>query len=201
MKIRVVKELDIKQKESLGQGAFHTVYPNKLHPDQVIKTKTPKTVDFEGKQYFVLPNIDKKDIEAMKDNPDLFAKVLKYNERWAILEKLDTESIQRDLDILAQGMIKMFINQPKMAKEMGMDNVFDVEVSDIDPSAYLNYYRRDKVFIKAVYRYCKNRDFLLKLITLIRDAYKRVGDIKHSIDIKYDNIGYDKGKNIKILDI
>lgn len=197
-----LKELDIKRKDPLGQGAFHTVYPSKSHPEQVIKTKTVKTIDFEGKTYDILDNIDKHEIEAMKKNPDLFAKVYRYNEKYAIIEKLDTKSIQSDLESLSQGMIKLLMNQPKIGEILGiLKNPIDLEVDDLDVSAYMNLYRRDKVFIKALYRFCKNKEFFVKLLTLIKDVYRRVGDIKHTIDIKFDNIGYDNQKNIKILDI
>ena len=34
-----MNEISIQQKNQLGQGAYHTIYPSKLHPDKVIKTK------------------------------------------------------------------------------------------------------------------------------------------------------------------
>lgn len=196
-----IHELNIQPKKPLGQGTEHTAFPYEKFQDKVIKTRNGN-VEVKGNKFVKTnnSNLNQEEIQTFKDNPDLFAHVYKSTDRYAILEKLNTHDIRKDLDELTEGMIKFFIRNPNISAFFTPKDPTTLETDDFNVSADIMINRNDKEFLKGVLKNTKNKDFFRKLLTFIKTVYSR-NLPKKSIDIHDGNLGYDKQGNIKLLDI
>ena len=198
-----VTELNIKQKNPLGSGAYHGVFPFERFQDKVVKSKLGR-LEFTGNH---VKNVDKSDkmnldeINVFKRYPNLFAKVYTSNERYAILEKLDQPSLEHDINGVSQGMLDYLRKYPK--KNKFFTSRF-MRPEDLDASVYLNLYmKNDKTLIKGIFDYTKDKKFFMKLVDFLYklDNIDLPRGYRKMIDIQKANMGYDKDKNIKMLDI
>lgn len=197
-----MNELNIKSKTQLGAGTEHTVFPYERFQDKVIKTKT-RNITFQGSTIKQIPggSLNMEEMEIFKNYPEFFAHVYKLTNRYAIIEKLDTASIEKDLDNLATGLIKYFIDNPERANFFTLKDPSLLTSQDFSVSADIYQNLRDPDFLKGLFDYAPDKKFCKKLITFIANVYKLKNELKRGIDVHNGNLGYDKDKNIKLLDI
>jgi len=186
-----IQELDIRKKPILGAGAFHNVYDYALSKGKVIKTKQHGTLDLRQMKVFA-------------DNPQFFAKVYKYNDKWAIIEKLDVPAFKADENLIAEGIFKFIYTHPD---DKGMPYTIDPEdsdASDIDVTRFIWYTlaKEDPGILKRVARYCPQ--------PLFNDWVKWFKDLDNekdsslemrNVDIHEANFGYNKEGELRLLDI
>ena len=105
----VIFEVVVTNKEMLGKGKDHVVYDYKSDPTKVIKSawgvdKGQYKYGAESNRHLVDLNSDH--IEIFLKYPNLFPKVYKYNNRYAIIEKLDTSKVYQDQKDLYEQLIQ-----------------------------------------------------------------------------------------------
>lgn len=197
-------EIQVRRKEKLGAGSQHNVYNFEKFQDKIIKTRFGNLiVNPQGNWERI--STDKLDLDEMKvfqENPDLFAKVFKVTERYAVIEKLDTDSILKDInDKVAEAIVKTFIMDPELAKISTNKKPAELTSQDFDGIGMLNAYRNSKAFIKGVLKYTSDQDFVIQLLQLINKAYNTITSPgKRTVDIHEKNVGYDKQGKVKLLD-
>lgn len=202
----MIRELDIKQKRPLGAGAFHDVFPYKAFDNKVIKTRKG-TVKFTMNGKAELSDREPMNLNDMKifsEHPQFFAHVFKFNERYAVIEKLDVEAFKKDELIVAQGIFKFCIEKPMMISTVlpytfnpKMQDVTDIDVMKI--LYFLVGKDRADVRVQILGKYCYNSK-------KIDEWYKFMVDLDHTfgkraIDVHDANFGYNKEKKLKLLDI
>jgi len=195
-----MKEISIRRKEPIGSGTVHNVYDFEKFKDKIIKTKYGDMRIVNGQLQRINSNkIDQKEIETFINNPNLFAKVYKVTERYAVIEKLDTKSFLNDVqEKVAPAVVKTFIQNPELSAEWTSKKPEELTSQDFDGAGMLNAFRNHKEFIKGVLKNTPDRDFVIELLKLINTAYNEIP--KHVVDIHENNIGYDKEGNMKLLD-
>ncbi len=193
-------EINIRKKEPIGSGTVHNVYDFEKFKDKIIKTKYGDTVFQNGELKRINTNtLNQNEMKIFQNNPDLFAKVYKVTERYAIIERLDTKKMLSDIqEKVAPAILKTFIEHPNMAKEWTSKPPTEMTSQDFDGAGMLNAFRNHNLFIKNVLKNTSDKEFVLKLIRLITLAYEQIH--RHVIDIHENNLGYDKEGNIKLLD-
>ncbi len=185
-------EEEIRQKGELGMGRDHIVYPFEKDPSKVIKVAY---IGDWGKP--VGSGVLKAShIEKMLDYPDIFPKVYKHNDRYAIIEKLNTDEIENDDEIL-----------------------YDV-VSKYDLSLFKNSSTVSSAIEEMFWRGTKNPELLHKLRELVikdkdLEPYEKTLTIDYielflkvkeqipnasDLDVHSGNIGYDFNGKLKLLD-
>lgn len=202
-----MNELNIQPKTPIGKGSYHVAFNFEHFKDKVIKTKRG---NFKiGPDNKLSPvknqgeNLDIDEIETFIDNPDIFAKVYKYTDRYAIIEKLDTENFKRDLNNkIADAIVKAFINNPKLSSEFTLKKPRDLTAQDFDASVTLTIgFNNHPELIPLVLKFSSDRQFTSKFIKFLRIIERRADEQNWtSIDIHENNIGYDKEGNFKLLD-
>ena len=195
-----MEEINIRRKEPMGSGTVHNVYDFERFKDKVIKTKYGDLKFINGEMKRVNTNkLDQREMEVFADNPDLFAKVYKVTERYAVLERLDTKNILNDIQTkVAPAIVKTFIQNPELAAEWTSKKPEELTSQDFDGAGMLNAFRNHKEFVRGVLRNTPDKEFVIDLLKLINKAYNTIH--KHVIDIHENNLGYDKEGNIKLLD-
>lgn len=209
--LEIFNEVQVKPKDRIGFGAFHSVYPNLKFQDKVIKTKHGGlTQDMEGK-FHTLPQdndskLDLDEIETFQRHPDIFCKVYIVNERYAVLEKLDTKSISEESDQLEEAYITMFYKEGKdfiqqyytgftpedIENFIGRENIEQVLYSHIN----------DKKIMTNLVHYSNDKDLFLRYYYLFKKI--KQANIKSSngkVDLHKRNIGYNKEGELRLLDI
>ena len=195
-----MKEISIRRKEPIGSGTVHKVYDFEKFGDKIIKTKYGDIEFTNGRLERINTNkIDQREIETFINNPDLFAKVYKVTERYAVIEKLDTKTFLNDVqEKVAPAVVRTFIQKPELAAEWTSKKPEELTSQDFDGAGMLNAFRNHKEFIKGVLKNTPDRSLVIELLKLINKSYNNIH--KHVIDIHENNIGYDKEGNMKLLD-
>jgi hypothetical protein len=93
-------EMDIKRKDVLGQGSRHAVYPLKTHPDRVVKVGHSIEIVKNSKGEYIEKEImtpyDYYQLSMFKRYPDIFPKVISSNEKYMVIERMNTDLVVKD---------------------------------------------------------------------------------------------------------
>lgn len=194
--IREVLLEEFKPKTPLGKGKDHVVYDYEGDPNKVIKVAWGS----DGNKYD--PNaelkqvdLDPSHIKAFQDNPDLFAKVHKFTNRYAIIDKLNTESIKSDQSEIFK------ILEPLNIPQLDHFN----EHNAIGRLYWLSSNRKG-FHVKLVRKLVETGVFFESTkLQLYIDFIRRIiesplGKEKKNLDVNDANIGYDPKGGLKLLD-
>lgn len=195
-----MKEISIRRKEPMGTGTAHNVWNFEKFKDKVIKTKFGDIKVVNGELKRVNTNkLDQNEMQIFQNNPEIFARVYKVTERYAVIERLDTKNFLNDVQKkVAPAVVKTFVQNPEFAAEWTSKKPEELTSQDFDGAGMLNAFRNHKEFIRGVLKNTPDREFVIKLLKLINNAYNEIP--KHIVDIHENNLGYDKEGNIKLLD-
>lgn len=202
-----MNELNTQIKKPIGQGIEHTVFPFEKFKDKIIKTKSGNAeLTNDGnptgspRLKITDPNakLDSGEMKVFQSHPDIFAKVYKVTDRYAIIEKLDTSSIEEDLEMLCWGMIKFFNKHAIYAKHFTLKDPKLLDPSDFNILALIHDNRKDPRLLKGIVSNTKDKEFALKLMSFLQKLYH--ANLGKSPDLHDGNVGYDKTGNIKLLD-
>ena len=200
-----VDEIATKEKELVGKGAFHNVYPSKKNPNIVYKIGFDEDVDGW--------------VDVFKSRPDIFPKVygmghiniklkkqvtnmswrtgefkpITYNPgdivkvKYVEVEKLDTKKATEywySLDNVVQQMSPSYTSLQKYFTSLGLDDDLEQEFLSVGEK------------IKE-----SSNDFIYNIFVSFYNLISSVYEIKPRADVHVGNYGYDKDGNLKCLDI
>lgn len=169
---------DIVKKRIIGQGKDFNVYPTK-NPNLIVKYKK------DG-------YIQNKYIQTMLNYPDIFPKIIKYTNKYIIVEKLKTEGIEYETNIV---MSKI--------REVGIktDNNDITRIISYclrwDEPEKINNIKEKLVNTDEIIIFDKYYNFIKKVFDEM-DLYTKDN---YTIDWYRFNFGYDKNGNLKLLDV
>ncbi len=192
-------ELDIRKKPILGSGAFHNVYDYALSKGKVIKTKQHGDLDLN-------------EIKLFEQNPQFCAKVYKYTDKYAILEKLNTTDFREDNDKISQGIWRFIYTNPNISDEElpYFINIQLTDATDIDASKFIwtalghklgKPSETKEATLKKIAKYCPQplyNDWITWFKTLDKDFKGRSSSY---LDVHEYNLGYNKEGELRLLDI
>jgi len=180
----------------IGSGKDHFIFQHKNDSKKIIK------VAFDGEDGNkwgpsdkVQTNLDTSHIEAFQNNPNLFAKVYEVNDRYAIIDKLKTDTIRDDqneiFNILGQ------VNHPDldyMTKDTAIERLYWVSANR---RGFIDKLVRKLVKTGLFFQSAKVQlyiDFIRRIIE------SPLGKKMKNLDITNNNIGYDANGRLKLLD-
>lgn len=170
--IDILNELTTKQKELLGKGLEHYVYPSK-DPNKVFKVGETKYVN--------------EWLPIFKAHPDLFPIIYRTgldkdydNVTWVEMERLDTEQFEVDFDVLDSILDNSILNTIKRAERN--KDYFNKTVAEIRQ-------QDDEI-----------ADFFIKLYNNVVQTKRFKSGWFDIYDFHKGQFGYDKKGNIKMLD-
>jgi hypothetical protein len=176
--IDILSELSTIDKDILGQGFEHNVYPSK-DPNKVIKVGETKYV--------------KKWIEDFKSRPDLFPTIYKTgfykgNPKitYVVMEKLDTDQFEVDFDVL-ESIIEDVSNYDGI-----LDAIKKTERNENEWNKLHNSIKQQDPEIA---------DFYTKIYNNVVQTKPFRSGLFQVYDFHKGQFGYDKKGNIKMLDI
>jgi len=174
--IDILRELNTRDKEMLGQGLEHNVYPSQ-DPNKVVKVGETRYVD--------------KWVKDFKSRPDLFPKIYKVGKlkddpkrSYVVMERLDTEQFMVDFEVL-ESILEDFSHWGVLGA---------IEAGEHKEKVWDWIYNKIKEQDEEI------ADFFAKLYNNVVQTkpFK-----KWSLDV-YDfhkgQFGYDKKGNVKMLD-
>jgi hypothetical protein len=182
----LLKELKIQYKEPIGQGSEQTVYPFKTKSDFVIKKFTANEKYYTKEDW-------KQIIQTAQKYPDVFAKIEKVNfdQGYIVQEKLDENTLTNECIELYEYLKNnniLYRNDQDKSNYSGLDII---TILYIEPNRI---------------NMLNNTPWEKTLKPKLMDLFNKLNKIGHGIndnylgDFRLSNLGYDKNKNIKILD-
>ncbi len=184
--IDILKELNIQSKAPIGQGGEQTVYPSKIKPGFVIKKLTGEYEYFTKEDW-------KKIIQTAQQHPEVFAQIDKvdFDKGYFVQEKLDEKSLTKDGNELYKYLKD---NNILYRNKQDKNNYSGLDIITI---LYMNPDRIDML---------DNTPWENTLKPKLEHFFNKLNKTGHSIDNNYlgdlrlTNVGYDKNREIKILD-
>jgi len=185
---------EIRKKFPMGAGKEHHIYDFEKDPSKIIKTA------YGGENWMMTPfekryqtDLDPEHIRMFQKYPNIFPKVYKATNRYAVIEKLDTERIKQDdkelydlLSPLGSGDLDYFNEDNAIGRlywvltnRSGSLKRIEKKLinSGADPSLFNKY---------------------IELFKQINGTLKRAA--QKNIDVGDYNLGYDSQGNVKLLD-
>ena len=181
--IKIIIEA-FKQKELLNYGMYKKVFPLKSNPNYIVKA-------FNKKSQSTI-NAIKKEEEFFNKYPDISAKIIRinYEKGWMIQEKLDTINFLKDLN--------SSFSELKDILEKEIRNFAVYEKMETLETCYfrqVHIFHVNPFLEKIYYFFEKLEDYDLVKVNSISSRFY------FALDLSGDNLGYDKDKNIKFLDM
>ena len=184
-----LNEIKIRHKGKFNDGQQHIIYPTR-NKNMLIKIGPPVVVDRW------LPLFEK--------YPDLFPKVYKTGFtkkdgetfKYVVVEKLDTERVQTEWDLMHETLDEIANNDEDFFNFHDMGYIFRLALIDDDFNNSIIYHfnQYNKKIIKE---YLKWFNFLTK----VNEIVKPVKPNNNILDAHDGNFGYDSSGKIKCLDI
>jgi hypothetical protein len=195
--IDILKEISVSGKEPIGQGSQHVVYPYSKDPNKVIKTFDPS----EGE------SINIEQIDTFQQYPNIFPIVYKVTDKYAVLEKLNTEKAINELEKLQTEFFNLKWRSEKKRKYsillddlMENDNLEGLDFIGLLYHLFLNTPSSSlKKELNTLYSLTQNPNLLKKWIDFLLQIVSIFG--KKDLDIHAEQFGYTSEGQIKLLDI
>jgi len=183
---KILKEVSVDKKERMGRGSFHDVYPLKYDSSKVIKV--PRGVSDYAKDVYRVGDSNAW-FNIFKKYPQYFPEIYKITDKYVIIEKLDTERVERDLSLLEDDLYPYFSDD--------IDNGYHITEILYDLISAGNDLKTKQ--LNLLVEKSKNRDIMKRYIDLLRSIEGE--KIRGFIDVNDGNFGYNKEGNLKMLDI
>jgi len=187
---------EIRNKTEFGRGKEHVVYDFEKDPTKVIKTgwnvKSGYRYDPNSEKIFAGVNQDH--IKMFIKYPNLFPKVYKHNEKYAVIEKMNTDRVVAEQAQLYQ-----------LLKSFELNDLYYMKEHDTISSLYWNVTKRSGFMKKIINRMERTHEDVsllvkyLELFKVINGTLKRAVK-SFGLDIGQHNMGYDPEGNLKLFD-
>ena len=199
--VREVIQEELKLKSPIGQGKDHVIYDYEGDPTKVVKVAWG---DKKGGNRFSPDadigqiDLDPSHINTFKSNPDLFAKVHKVTNKYAIIDKLETGDIisneQRELYSLIEPLIDTLEDLDHINENNAINRLYWLMSNR---KGFKEDLMRELIasgifFSSPLLQ--KYIDFLQRIIS------SPLGESNKSLDVSDVNIGYDSEGLLKMLD-
>ena len=192
---------DFRSKEPIGGGKDHHIYDYEGNSDKVIKVawgrEGDNPYDFDAKEKQIDLNPDH--VATFNKFPNFFAKVYKFNNKYAIIEKLNTDKIKQDEKFLYD-QIKKYNNGrfEHITDSTTLGHIY--WVIENDKEGFLDELIGDMTN--------NNEDLTIlnKYIAFYNGVLSTIkgnlpsDDISVGLDVGSHNLGYDSNNKIKLLD-
>lgn len=189
----IVKELNIQKKGIYGQGAYHNVYPLKNHPDKVVKISQ----DEKNWKYTL------QQLETFKNHPNLFPKVYKITDKYAVIEKLNDKKAREDIKkAFSYLMLLNYENDSSLSlvNYMKHNDNFTSGIYDFKgehPEKYNKAFKElEDILVdrnqQVLYTLIRFNEFINKIYDELDNSYV--------YDIHDYQFAYDSNNNIKLVD-
>jgi hypothetical protein len=193
--IDILKEITFKT--PIGQGSEHIIYPHSKDPNKVIKTFDPDETE----------SINKNQITTFQKHPNIFPIVYKVTDKYAVLEKLNTEKAINELEKLQTEFFNLKWRSEKKRKySILLDDLMEnnnLEGLDFIGLLYHLFQNTPSSSLKkelnTLLSLISSPDLLKKWIDFLIKVSSIMGETK--LDIHTEQFGYDSEGNIKLLDI
>lgn len=189
----------------IGKGKDHIVYDYHGDPSKVIKVAwdnpdaTNRQIAYDTSGNIVSKDrtkLDPKHIATFTKYPDLFPEVFKFTDKYAVIEKLDTERVQKEEKQLLD-QLKPYINTAQIFDSVALQ--IYIWLTD---KRSISREELPKLLIKME-EAGENLVLFKKYINFINKVVKTI-DVSNTkskfIDVRAANIGYDKKNKLKLLD-
>jgi hypothetical protein len=190
----LLKEINIQKKKQKAAGSRHVIYPSKLNPNTVIKIANTNP-EYDGDED---NTIDLDSLELFKEHPDIFPKVYKITDKYAILEKLNAKKAYNELKDLYNQVIKSDTEFSEYIKDKFTGYDRDYTEFSTDIYEYIEDEGQDPSGFDEVYAEIKDGELLKKYVLFI---FKVTKSLPQSLDIHNSQFGYTPEGQIKLLDI
>ncbi len=195
--VNLLKEISVSVKKPIGQGSQHIVYPHSKDPNKVIKTFDPDEGEF----------INTKHIDIFQKHPNIFPKVYKATDKYAVLEKLDIDQAITELEKLEAEFFNLKWRSNKKRKHsILLDDIMENDNLEDNDFIYKLYYLIKnnpssvlKPELNTLYSLTQNSNLLKKWIDFLTQIISTFN--KKDLDIHAEQFGYDSKGNIKLLDL
>ena len=193
--IDILKEITFKT--PIGQGSEHIIYPYSKDPNKIIKTFDPDETE----------SINKDQITTFQKHPDIFPIIYKVTDKYAVLEKLNTEKAIDELEKLQTEFFNLKWRDEKKRKYsilldelMEDDNLEDYDFIGLLYHLFQNTSSSSlKKELTTLLSLTSNPDILKKYIDFLTKVTSKINQTE--LDIHSEQFGYDSKENIKLLDI
>jgi len=184
--IYILKELNIQPKSPIGQGGEQTTYSSKIKPGFVIKKLTGKSKFFTKEDW-------KNIIQIAQQHPEVFAQIDKvdFDKGYFVQEKLDEKSLTKDGNELYKYLKD---NNILYRNEQDKNNYSGLDIITI---LYMDPDRIDMLDSTPWKNTLKPK--LENFFNKLNQAGYGIND-NYLGDFRLTNVGYDKNREIKILD-
>lgn len=193
--IREFLNEELRKKTIIGKGKDHVVYDYEGDPSKVIKVAWGS----DGNKYdpdaeLKLVNLDPSHIATFKKYPEFFPKVHKFTDKYAIIDKLNTDKIKNEQSELYKQFSQLGISDFKYMNE-------NYAIADI----YTQLAIRRGLFNKVLQKLIGNGQYFESpILQKYMDFFQRIlnsqlGKNKR-LDVSAVNIGHDEKGYLKLLD-
>ena len=191
----ILKEIIFKT--PIGQGSEHIIYPYSKDPNKIIKTFDPDETE----------SINKDQITTFQKHPDIFPIIYKVTDKYAVLEKLNTEKAIDELEKLETEFFNLKWRSKKKRKYsilldelMENNNLEDYDFIGLLYHLFQNTSSSSlKKELNTLLSLTSNPDLLKKWIDFLIKVTSKTNQTE--LDIHSEQFGYDSKGNIKLLDI
>lgn len=186
---------DLRLKEPIGMGKDHQVFDYEADPTKVIKVAWGAK---DGENRFdpnaekIQTNLDPNHIRIFTKYPNIFPKVFKATDRYAIIEKLNPAPVLDDEKKIFQQLSKYNFSTLRYMKEY-----------DAVSSLYWNITNRSGFLISMLKKLTsagEDLTILNKYLTLFKQINSTLKRAVGNVDVGTNNMGYDQQGNVKLLD-
>jgi hypothetical protein len=205
---------DLYKKEPIGKGKDHYVYDFKNNPDKVIKVAWGVEGDnpFDPNAKEKQTNLNPNHVKVFKQFPEIFPKVYKFNEKYAIIEKLETEQVKKDSSELYQLITKHFENfqatERNIIDRLAFEYSNSIEYYDEDEGdrfqEMVNVLKQNNENLETFFRYVNLfEEIQNKVKPFVKDNWNPEFEkfpTGGNVDLNSNNFGYTKDGKLKLLD-
>ena len=187
----------IRNKKLLGRGKEHIVYEFEKSPNKVIKQlwDVEQGYRYDPNAVVVASGFDSRHTDMFLKYPELFATVYKVTNKYAIIERLNTDDVEKDEKYLYEQVKDFNYWEFQYTKDYSF-------LSQL----YFSIMRDSRFASKILNNLEKNgydtylMDKYITFFKKINKTLKKDRSLHKGLDIGSHNLGYDINGNIKLLD-
>lgn len=195
----MVSELDIKQKDRLGSGLYHDVFPFQKFQDKVIKTPRGEvTFNRDGSYDLHKDKFNTAEMQLFAKHPNLFTKVYVIKPNYAVLERLNTADFVNECQRVSQKLFDLEQRTGLISKVLGHSVNDPSDIDAVTFTSRLVYLKHDSPKVIQVLKRITSGTIWTKIYDFVNKARASLNRI---VDFHDGNLGYNKQGELRLLDV